>query len=232
MTNFTPPVIAVNVCADYPFCMNTFDHVAAYTAAPTILIADDHPLVRDGLRMVISSMWPAAHLLEAANADTLFALARPLRPPALALVDLNMPGMDKGARLAALARECPGLPVVVVSALTVPDVVRRALSLPSVHAFVSKSAGSAQMRQAIEAALAGRKLAYAPPMQAEVEPDVALTPRMQEIRVLLRQGWSNKHIAQQLEISEGTVKNYMSEIFRVLKVSNRTQAAQVDPETM
>ena len=66
---------------------------------------------------------------------------------------------------------------------------------------------------------------------AEALPDTGLTPRMQEIRALLRQGLSNKHIAQQLDLSEGTVKNYMSDIFRLLSVSNRTQAAQYNPDT-
>ena len=206
---------------------------AAPGAAPTILIADDHQLVRDGMRMLVASTWPRAHLLEAANADTLLAQARQLRPPALALVDLNMPGMAKGARLSTLARDCPALPVVVVSALTSPDVVRRTLALPMVHAFVAKSTGSALMREAISAALAGRKLPYQPPhpASAEAAPDMALTPRMQEIRNLLQQGLSNKHIARELSLSEGTVKNYMTEIFRLLQVSNRTQAAQYDTET-
>ncbi|WP_298436556.1 response regulator transcription factor [Ottowia sp.] len=200
------------------------------SATLTILIADDHPLVRDGLRTVIAGVWPSARLVEAANADQLLALATQLRAPALALVDLNMPGMDQGARLGSLARACPALPLVVVSALTVPDVVRRALSLPSVHAFVSKSADGTQLTEAIKAALTGRKLPYAPPAPAEAVHDVPLTPRMREIRMLLRQGLSNKHIAQQLGLSEGTVKNYLSEIFRLLKVSNRTQAAQYDSE--
>ncbi|MFT3777500.1 MAG: response regulator transcription factor [Ottowia sp.] len=205
----------------------------APSASPTILIADDHQLVRDGMRMLVASTWPCAHLREAANADALLAQARQLRPPAVALVDLNMPGMDKGTRLAALAHECPTLPVVVVSALTSPDVVRRTLDLPTVHAFVAKSTGSARMREAISAALAGRKLPYQPPAPASAEPapDTALTPRMQEIRHLLQQGLSNKHIARELNLSEGTVKNYMSEIFRLLQVSNRTQAAQYDTET-
>ena len=210
---------------------------ACLTEAPnatlTILIADDHQLVRDGMRMLVADTWPQARLRDAANADALLAQARHLRPPALALVDLNMPGMAKGARLAMLARECPALPVVVISALTSPDVVRRALELPTVYAFITKSAGSARMREAMLAALAGRKLSFEPPAihSAEAAPGAALTPRMQEIRGLLQRGWSNKHIAQQLHLSEGTEKNYMSEIFRLLQVSNRTQAAQYDDET-
>ena len=203
------------------------------TAGLTILIADDHQLVRDGMRMLVASTWPEARLCEAANADALLVQARQLHAPALALVDLNMPGMDKGAGLATLARACPALPLVVVSALTSPDVVRRALARPTVYAFVAKSAGSALMREAMAAALAGRKLPYQPPSpaQAQAAPDHALTPRMHEIRHLLQQGLSNKHIARQLNLSEGTVKNYMSEIFRLLQVSNRTQAAQYDTET-
>ena len=201
--------------------------------ASTIVIADDHALVRDGFKLMVATLWPGVRILEAADAATLRELARRLPQPALALVDLNMPGMDKGAGLATLARACPALPLVVVSALTSPDVVRRALALPTVYAFVAKSAGSALMREAMAAALAGRKLPYQPPSpaQAQAAPDHALTPRMHEIRHLLQQGLSNKHIARQLNLSEGTVKNYMSEIFRLLQVSNRTQAAQYDTET-
>ena len=191
--------------------------------APTILIADDHDLVRDGVKLMVAAMWPGARLLEAADAGALRQQARHLAQPALALVDLNMPGMDKGAGLALLARECPQLRMVVVSALTSPDVIRRALDLPSVYAFVPKSAGALRMQQAIDAALEGRRLPY--PL-----PAAGLTPRMEEVRALLRQGLSNKQIARQLDLSEGTVKNYLSEIFRVLQVSNRTQAAQYDPE--
>lgn len=212
-------------------CLLDADACAPATCAPTILIADDHHLVREGLRMMVERLWPEARLLEAGDADTLLAQARRLQPPALALVDLNMPGMERGARLATLARECPRLPLVVVSALTSPDVVRRALALPTVHAFVPKSADTALMQRAIAAALAGRKLAYAPSPPAEPAPDAALTPRMHEIRLLLRQGLSNKHIARQLDISEGTVKNYLSDIFRLLGVSNRTQAARYDSDT-
>lgn len=196
------------------------------------LIADDHPLVREGMRLMVRGMWAQARVVEAGDAHGLLVKARLLRPPALALVDLNMPGMERGARLAALARECPDLPLVVVSALTSPDVVRRALALPNVLAFVPKSADPALMRRAIDAALAGTKLPYEPTTTpVEPAPDLGLTPRMLEIRALVRQGMSNKHIAAQLGLSEGTVKNYLSEIFRLLNVSNRTQAAQFDPDT-
>ncbi|MFO1182749.1 LuxR C-terminal-related transcriptional regulator [Ottowia sp.] len=195
--------------------------------ASTIVIADDHVLVRDGFKLMVATIWPGTHILEAADATTLRELARRLPQPALALVDLNMPGMDKGAGLALLSRECPLLRVVVVSALTSPDVIRRALDLPNVYAFVPKSAGGQRMQQAVEAALAGRRLPHEPPASA-APADGRLTPRMEAVRELVRQGLSNKQIARQLNLSEGTVKNYLTEIFRLLQVSNRTQAARSD----
>ena len=195
--------------------------------ASTIVIADDHALVRDGFKLMVATLWPGVRILEAADAAALRELARRLPQPALALVDLNMPGMDKGTGLALLARECPLLRVVVVSALTSPDVIRRALDLPNVYAFVPKSAGGQRMQQAIEAAHAGRRLPHVPPSGAPPVDD-RLTPRMEEVRQLVRQGLSNKQIARQLNLSEGTVKNYLTEIFRLLQVTNRTQAARSD----
>lgn len=234
MTNFTPATIAPSVLGRYAVAMTSVAApLSGAGTAPTVILADDHDLVRDGLKLMVCAMLPGAQVLEAGNAPALWQLARRVPTPQLALVDLNMPGMERGLRLASLAREQPRLPLIVVSALTSPDVVRRALDVPSVCAFVPKSAGAARMREAIEAALQGRRLDPWLPDAAAAEalPDTGLTPRMQEIRALLRQGLSNKHIAQQLDLSEGTVKNYMSDIFRLLSVSNRTQAAQYNPDT-
>jgi DNA-binding NarL/FixJ family response regulator len=198
----------------------------------TVLIADDHVLVRDGIKMLVSSILGAVRFLEAGDGYSLSRVVH-LHPVIdLALVDLNMPGMDKGFRLIELTRERPTLAVVVVSALTSPDVVRRTLDIPGVYAFVPKSATSDRMRSAIEAALQGTRLPYTPVMEQGTAPDVTLTPRLEEVRALLRQGLSNKLIASTLGISEGTVKNHMTEIFRALNVSNRTQAARHNSETL
>ncbi len=122
---------------------------------------------------------------------------------------------------------------MVVSALTSPDVVRRTLEIATVHAFVPKSANSEIISAAIDAALQGRKLPFAQTLGGGARrPEVILTPRMEEVRNLLRQGMSNKMIASTLGITEGTVKNHMSEIFKALNVSNRTQAARLDSDTL
>lgn len=197
----------------------------------TFIIADDHNLVRDGLKLMVSGMLPNVRFLEADDGESLLSTVRGAPQARLALVDLNMPGMDRGALLADLARGFPKLPLVAISALTSPDVVRRTLDIPTVHAFVPKSATADHMRLAINAALQGIKLVFAQPAEPPAPPEVGLTPRMEEVRALLKQGMTNKRIALALDISEGTVKNYMTEIFRVLNVSNRTQAAQYDPDT-
>lgn len=197
----------------------------------TFLLADDHALVRDGLKLLVWAARPAVRFVESADAIALMKAAQAAPEARLALVDLNMPGMEKGALLADLSRGFPKLPLVAISALTSPDVVRRTLDIPSVHAFVPKSATADHMRLAINAALQGIKLVFAQPAEAPAPPEAGLTPRMEEVRSLLKQGMTNKRIALALDISEGTVKNYMTEIFRVLNVSNRTQAAQYDPDT-
>lgn len=200
--------------------------------ATTVLIADDHALVRDGIRGLVSNVLGDVHFIEAGDGDSLMQAAAVDPPATLALVDLNMPGMEKGFRLAELARRHPKLPLVVISALTSPDIVRRTLDIATVHAFIPKSAPSEQICAAIDAAMQGVRLPFTQRMADSKRPDVLLTPRMEEVRQLLRQGMSNKLIASTLGLSEGTVKNYMSEIFRALNVSNRTQAAQLDADTL
>lgn len=199
---------------------------------PTVLIADDHALVRDGIRGLVGNVLGEVRFVEAGDGDSLMQAAASDPPATLALVDLNMPGMEKGFRLAELARRHPRLPLVVISALTSPDIVRRTLDIATVHAFIPKSAPSEQICAAIDAAMKGVRLPFTLRMADSKRPDVLLTPRMEEVRQLLRQGMSNKRIASTLGLSEGTVKNYMSEIFRALNVSNRTQAAQLDADTL
>ncbi len=200
--------------------------------ATTVLIADDHALVRDGIRGLVSSVLGEVNMVEAGDGESLMQAAAANPQARVALIDLNMPGMDRGFRIAELARHFPELPLVVISALTSPDIVRRTLEIATVHAFIPKSAPSQQICEAIEAAMQGRYLPFSLRVSESKRPELLLTPRMEEVRLLLRQGMSNKMIASTLGLSEGTVKNYMSEIFRALNVSNRTQAAQMDADTL
>jgi DNA-binding NarL/FixJ family response regulator len=196
-----------------------------------ILIADDHQLVREGLKLLIHQFGDAPEFLEAHDYVSLREQLRSHPEVDLVVVDLHMPGADHGLGLEAIAQAHPTTPLVVVSAFSSPDVVRKALAIATVYAFVPKNGSPACMHTAMQAALLHNKLgevsdAYAVPVQS---PD-AMAPRFEAVRTLLREGKSNKAIAHELGLSEGTVKNYMSEIFKTLKVTNRTQAARFDEQ--
>jgi DNA-binding NarL/FixJ family response regulator len=196
----------------------------------TILVADDHALMRDGIKMLIARHFANVIVLEANNAEALYAVLASHRVIDVAIVDLTMPGMDAGAEIANVSQRFPDMPIIVMSSLDTADVVRRTLRVRSVAAFVPKSADTACMRTALDAALSGRKVEPASRSDAPATAQAAMTPRQHEVRRLLREGLSNKLIAAELGISEGTVKNHVSEIFRVLNTTNRTQVARLSIE--
>lgn len=197
-----------------------------------VLIADDHALVRDGLKLLLRTVVPAADIVEAQDADSLSDALRFEQGLSLALVDLNMPGMEQGARLSEIVGRGQNVPIVVISAMTATDVVRRTLQIASVYAIVSKGASREQMVDAVRDGMQRIKRPYRPPGDAaQVSEVTLLTPRMEEVRHLLRQGLTNKMIATRLGITEGTVKNHMSDIFKALNVANRLQAAQLSRDT-
>lgn len=197
-----------------------------------ILIADDHQLVREGLKLLIHQFGDAPVFFEAQDYASLRAQLMANPDLGLGVVDLHMPGAEHGAVLEALSAAHPHVPLVVVSAFSSPDVVRKALALPSVYAFVPKNGSSACMFLAIQAAMARNKIGeVTDAITAPVQAQDGLPPRLEAVRSLLRKGKSNKVIAHELGLSEGTVKNYMSEIFKALKVTNRTQAASFDEQS-
>ena len=199
-----------------------------------ILIADDHALVRDGLKMVLQQLAvdTAFEFFEANDYQSLTEQIRAQPQLDFAVVDLQMPGAQRGASLEAVSVHFPDLPLLVVSAFSSPDMVQKVLSLPTVYAFVPKGAGHPCVLAAVRACLERRKageISDVPALELLNRLDEQpLAPRLLAVHALLRVGKSNKQIAYELDLSEGTVKNYMSEIFRRLKVANRTQAARLD----
>ena len=210
--------------------MTEFTKLSQSPSKITVVLAEDHALVRDGLKMLILDIFPQVEFLDANDATSLSAAMAHQPSPHLALVDLNMPGTERGEALQGILSKHLQVSVVVVSALSSPDLVRRCLNLPSVCAFVSKNATAMQMKAAIKSSLEGGKPGFVQLDEQPQEVNVQLSPRLEEVRALLRMGMTNKAIAQQLNISEGTVKNYMSDIFKQLNVTNRTQAARFDED--
>ena len=191
-----------------------------------VLIADDHALIRSGLKLLISGLLGDVQFIEAANGDEMILAARSVPSLRLGLIGLNMPYILGRARLLELSRCQPSLPLVVVSALTSPEVIGWAMSIPTVLGFMPKSADADALRTVIEAALRGSRLS---PPSLVTHHATVLTPRQDDVHRLLGQGMSNKLIARTLGITEGTVKNHLTEIFRILNTTNRTQAAQLAP---
>jgi DNA-binding NarL/FixJ family response regulator len=201
----------------------------------TILLADDHALFRAGMRHVLRELHDAVVILEAKDGAEAAALVA--RDPRLDLVllDLAMPHMDGLGGLAALRQRAPGVPIVILSASESTHDMRAALDAGAMG-FIPKSSHAEVVLGALRLVLAGG--VYVPPemIHASVSTattptagseTLALTPRQVDILKLLGQGKSNKEIAQTLALTEGTVKQHVSDVLNALNVSNRTQAALV-----
>lgn len=201
-----------------------------------LLLADDHSLFREGIRMVLESLaGEPLTVVEASDFPQVLARVRASNDIDVALVDLAMPGMDGLSAIGAIRRAAPDLYLVVVSASEDPQVVRRALDAGA-HGYISKSAGSAEMMRGIRSVLDG-DIFVAPPVSAAevtlVKPGdfdaerlrAQLTPRQRDVLAMLRQGKSNKEVARDLNLAEITVKLHVTAILRSLGCENRTQAA-------
>lgn len=202
-----------------------------------ILIADDHELFRDGLRLVLGELGPDLQVIEASSYDQTLEIANREDGLDLVLLDLVMPGMPWNEGLGAVKRRLPKVPVVILSASEERRLVLEAVRLGAAG-FIPKTSSSKVMLSALrlvmsggvylppalidESAVVGRN---AEPVHADLSLDAApLTPRQREVLALLGQGKSNKEIARILNLSEGTVKLHVTAILKALNVSNRTGA--------
>ncbi|MBT9291779.1 response regulator transcription factor [Prosthecodimorpha staleyi] len=200
------------------------------------LIVDDHPLFREALRSAIMAAHPAAEIVEATGMDEALALAgMPGAAFDLALLDLSMPGTTGFDGILQFRSRFPRLPLVVVSGLDDPRIVREALAY-GVSGFVPKASGKAELVAAIRTVMAGGL--HAPPDAPGAPPQAipeddrerlverlkTLTPAQFRVLQMIRQGLLNKQIAYELQVGETTVKAHVSEILRKLGVISRTQA--------
>lgn len=199
----------------------------------TILLADDHALFRAGMRHVLRELRDSVVIFEAKDGVEAVSLADQKAGLDLVLLDLAMPQMDGFAGLEALRQRVPRVPIVILSASENAHDVRAALDAGAMG-YIPKSSPAPVVLSALRLVLAGG--VYVPPvmvrpsasksMRATAGSD-ALTPRQTEILRFLEQGKSNKEIARTLALTEGTVKQHVSDILNALNVSNRTQAALI-----
>lgn len=194
-----------------------------------ILLADDHPLFREGVRHVLAQLDSQVEILDAHDYPSLFALAARHPGLDLALVDLNMPGMDGHEAVTRFRQQFPDIPLVILSAIETRAEIERVLGAGA-SGYIQKSSPSRDILAALRQVLAGDL--YVPPALTDGSAEPArpapgfphLTSRQYAVLKLLVRGKTNKTIGQKLGLSEGTVKIHMAAIFRALNVSNRTEA--------
>jgi two-component system, NarL family, response regulator LiaR len=197
-----------------------------------VFIADDHPVVRQGLRGFLESRPDFEVVGEAADTETTVADVERLAPDVV-LLDLVMPGAGGVAATREIRARVPGTRVLVVTSFAADDQV-----LPAVHAgaagYVLKDIEPSALEAAIRVVHRGEAL-LDPHVTQRVLREVSnpppgggvasLTPRELEVLRLLARGLSNRQLAEELVVSEKTVKTHVSSILLKLGVRDRTQAA-------
>lgn len=200
-----------------------------------VLIADDHPFFRDGLRVLLETTPDTELVGEASTGDEVTALAATLQPDVI-LMDLRMPGLSGIEATRQIAQANPQIGILVVTMYEDDDSVFAAMRAGA-RGYLLKGSDKTEMLLAIRAvargeaifgsAIAGRLIQYfaappARPVSPQIFPD--LTEREREILALIAKGWNNQEIADRLFLSLKTVRNYVSNIFGKLQVADRPQA--------
>jgi two-component system, NarL family, response regulator len=192
-----------------------------------ILIADDHPVVREGLAALIDRRPDMTVVAEASNGEQALAEFLEHRPD-VALVDLRMPDMDGADAIAAIREKAPGARVIVLTTYDDDEDIQRSLRAGA-KAYMLKDAPRDELMDCIKAVHAGRTL-ISPAIATKLAESMGaptLTPRELEVLALVADGKSNREIANLLFITEGTVKSHLSAMLGKLDAADRTQAVTI-----
>ena len=199
-----------------------------------VLIVDDHSVVREGLRAFLQLQDGLEVVGEAADGEEAIEAASRLQPDVI-LMDLVMPRLGGVAAMRTLREEVPEARVIVLTSFIDDDKLLPALRAGAAG-YLLKNTEPQELARAVRAAHAGEAL-LDPVVAARLvetlaaedgqEPLDRLTPREREVLVLIGLGFSNKRIANELDLSEKTVKTHVGHVLAKLGVTDRTQAAVV-----
>lgn len=199
-----------------------------------MLLADDHVVLRQGVAQALELQADMKVVAQASNGAEAVKLARQHRPN-VALLDINMPEMDGVEATRRITAELPETGVIILTMYRQDEYIFEAIKAGA-RGYLLKEAELSELVRAvrsvargeavIDAAIAGRVMAELRVAMAPTQPtEEPLAERDVEILRLLAQGQSNQEIADQLSISEKTVRNRLSLVFRRLHLKNRTEAA-------
>ncbi len=201
-------------------------------ASLRIILADDHEIVRRGIRDYLQLLEDSVTVHEASSLEDVLHLLDSLGGAELVILDLNMPGMNRFAGIDIVRRRVPGVPVAILSGSVERNDVLRALEAGAIG-FLPKLLGGEAMISALRLMLSGER--YLPSLILDADGSVGDTRPPQAMHLTEREGQvlrhisiglSNKEIARELGIQEVTVKLHVKALFRKLQVTNRTQAAR------
>lgn len=210
------------------------------------LIADDHELFLQGLEFILSKEYLQTEIVTAKSYTDIFTILEKQRDFNLILTDLAMPGSDWLDAIGKIHHMCPDIPVIIISAVFEREILQKTYNL-GVSGYVSKAFPKNLIISAINLVLAGGM--YIPPeilqmslkssseSVRQIAQDLSkstektadsfnITPRQKEVLECMAEGLSNKQIAYNLGLSEGTVKIHITQLMRTLEVTNRTAAVR------
>lgn len=202
-----------------------------------LLVVEDHALVREGLVRLLGQIEEGATVLESEDFESALTVLDNEGEFDLVLLDLALPGIDGFAGLDILRRRYPAMPVAVVSAFDDTPTITRVLNLGA-SGFIPKAFSGEALLLAVREILAGNifrpsgqqgsrldDATPVPPSKISVKPEeIGITDRQAQVLALMVRGLSNRDIADQLALSEGTVKIHATAVFKALGVNSRTQA--------
>ena len=202
-----------------------------------ILIADDHLIIRQGLRLILETEPDFELVGEAADGAEAVSLCQKLRPD-VALMDLRMPNMDGLTAIERLRAEQPGIAVVILTTFNEDDLMLRGLQAGA-RGYLLKDTDRATLFDTIRAAARGETLltpdimarllsrANVPSSESKSGGPTNMTEREQQVLTAVARGGRSKEIAAQLGISERTVKAHLASIYNKLGVDSRAAAIAV-----
>ena len=194
-----------------------------------VLVADDHELFLKGLEFILRDSYPDIELVFAHNYAEIFAFLESDRRFDLLMTDLAMPKGKWQEALPHIHMLLPSTPIIILSAVFDKEIVQKTMDI-GVSGYIHKTSPNAVIISALNLVMAGGM--YIPPELLSNQPEQSaeashiLTPRQIDVIRAVAEGKSNKQIAYELGLSEGTVKLHVTAILKLLNVNNRTGAVR------